>query len=136
MIYTLNTYIFILFYIILHPYFITFTNIFCKQRNEAAYIRIIKVGEALKLPISNYPVRNDKLSTTMSRALSDDEASKEMKKMVTFILQEASEKAKEIRIKADEEFNIEKAKLVRQETTAIETNFSKRLGQAEVKRKM
>lgn len=72
----------------------------------------------------------------MSRALSDDEASKEMKKMVTFILQEASEKAKEIRIKADEEFNIEKAKLVRQETTSIETNFSKRLGQAEVKRKM
>jgi len=72
----------------------------------------------------------------MSRALSDEEASKEMKKMVTFILQEASEKAKEIRIKADEEFNIEKAKLVRQETTAIETNFSKRLGQAEVKRKM
>lgn len=72
----------------------------------------------------------------MSRALSDDEASKEMKKMVTFILQEASEKAKEIRIKADEEFNIEKAKLVRQETTAIENNFSKRLGMAEVKRKM
>lgn len=72
----------------------------------------------------------------MSRALSDEEASKEMKKMVTFIMQEASEKAKEIRIKADEEFNIEKAKLVRQETSSIEANFAKRLGQAEVKRKM
>lgn len=72
----------------------------------------------------------------MSRALSDEEASKEMKKMVTFIMQEASEKSKEIRIKADEEFNIEKAKLVLQETTSIEANFSKRLGQAEVKRKM
>jgi len=72
----------------------------------------------------------------MSRALSDEEASKEMKKMVTFIMQEASEKAKEIRIKADEEFNIEKAKLVLQETTSIEANFAKRLGQAEVKRKM
>lgn len=72
----------------------------------------------------------------MSRALSDEEASKEMKKMVTFIMQEASEKAKEIRIKADEEFNIEKAKLVRQETTSIEANFEKRLSQAEVKRKM
>ncbi len=72
----------------------------------------------------------------MSRALSDEEASKEMKKMVTFIMQEATEKSKEIRIKADEEFNIEKAKLVRQETTSIETNFSKRLGQSEVKRKM
>ena len=72
----------------------------------------------------------------MSRALSDEEASKEMKKMVTFIMQEASEKAKEIKIKADEEFNIEKAKLVRQETTSIEMNFAKRLSQAEVKRKM
>lgn len=82
------------------------------------------------------PVRSYIVALEMSRALSDEEASKEMKKMVTFILQEASEKAKEIRIKADEEFNIEKAKLVRQETTAIETNFSKRLGQAEVKRKM
>ena len=72
----------------------------------------------------------------MSRALSDEEASKEMKKMVTFIMQEASEKAKELRIKADEEFNVEKAKLVLQETTSIEANFSKRLCQAEVKRKM
>jgi V-type H+-transporting ATPase subunit E len=72
----------------------------------------------------------------MSRALSDEEASKEMKKMVTFIMQEATEKAKEIRIKADEEFNIEKAKLVLQETTSIEANYEKRLAQAEVKRKM
>jgi V-type H+-transporting ATPase subunit E len=72
----------------------------------------------------------------MSRALSDDEASKEMKKMVTFIMQEATEKHKEIKIKADEEFNIEKAKLIRQETTAIESSFTKRLGQAEIKRKM
>lgn len=72
----------------------------------------------------------------MSRALSDEEASKEMKKMVAFIMQEATEKAKEIKIKADEEFNIEKAKLVRQETTSIETNFAKRLNQADVKRKM
>lgn len=77
-----------------------------------------------------------KTVSEMSRALSDEEASKEMKKMVTFIMQEASEKAKEIRIKADEEFNIEKAKLVLHETTSIEANFSKRLGQAEVKRKM
>ena len=88
------------------------------------------------MPNFKYPVRSWKLIDAMSRALSDEEASKEMKKMVTFILQEASEKAKEIRIKADEEFNIEKAKLVRQETAAIETNFSKRLGQADVKRKM
>ncbi len=72
----------------------------------------------------------------MSRAFTDDEASKEMKKMVTFILQEANEKAKEIRIKADEEFNIEKAKLVRQETTSIESNYIRKLNQVDVKKKM
>lgn len=86
--------------------------------------------------LPNYPDSCCELVILMSRALSDEEASKEMKKMLTFIMQEATEKAKEIKIKADEEFNIEKAKLVRQETTSIETNFSKRLGQAEVKRKM
>ena len=35
--------------------------------------------------------------------------------MTAFIKQEASEKAREIEIKADEEFAIEKAKLVQQE---------------------
>lgn len=70
------------------------------------------------------------------KGLSDDEASKEMKKMVAFIMQEAAEKSREIQIKADEEFNIEKAKLVRQETTTIEQQYQKKLKQADVKRKM
>lgn len=39
---------------------------------------------------------------------------------MTFIKQEALEKAREIRVKADEEFAIEKAKLVKQETSAID----------------
>jgi V-type H+-transporting ATPase subunit E len=38
--------------------------------------------------------------------------------------------------KADEEFNIEKAKLVRSETVAIEAFFEKKLKQAEITRKM
>ena len=59
-----------------------------------------------------------------------------MKKMVAFIMQEAAEKSREINVKADEEFNIEKAKLVRQETTAIEQQFERKIKQAEVKRKM
>lgn len=71
-----------------------------------------------------------------TKPLSDDEASKEMKKMVAFIMQEAEEKCRELRIRADEEFNIEKAKLVRQETETIEQQFQKKLKQAEVKRKM
>jgi len=46
----------------------------------------------------------------MSRpgALDDNEMQSEMKKMVAFISQEAQEKAREIQVKADEEFAIEK----------------------------
>jgi V-type H+-transporting ATPase subunit E len=54
----------------------------------------------------------------------------ELKKMTAFIRQEALEKAKEIQIKADEEFAIEKSKLVRQETTAIDTAYEKKFKQA------
>ncbi|KAJ3111626.1 Dynein heavy chain 6, axonemal [Phlyctochytrium bullatum] len=54
----------------------------------------------------------------MSGRLNDTEVAAEMTKM------------------ADEEFNIEKAKLVRQETIAIEAFYQKKLKQAEVARKM
>ena len=50
--------------------------------------------------------------------------------MTAFIRQEALEKAKEIEIKADEEFAIEKSKLVRQETSSIDTNYEKKFKQA------
>ena len=68
--------------------------------------------------------------------LNDTEVNNEMNKMVAFIKQEALEKAREIKVKADEEFNIEKAKLVRQETIAIDLFYSKKTKQAEVQRKM
>ncbi|KAJ1514732.1 V-ATPase V1 sector subunit E, partial [Coelomomyces lativittatus] len=71
-----------------------------------------------------------------SRALNDEQAQNEMKKMIAFIKQEALEKAKEIKIKADEEFNIEKAKFVRQETANIDALFQKKIKQAEVQRKI
>jgi len=54
----------------------------------------------------------------------------ELKKMTAFIRQEALEKAKEIQIKADEEFAIEKSKLVRQETSSIDSQFAKKHKQA------
>lgn len=50
--------------------------------------------------------------------------------MTAFIKQEALEKASEIRIKADEEFAIEKSKLVRQETSTIDTSYEKKFKQA------
>ena len=50
--------------------------------------------------------------------------------MTAFIRQEALEKAKEIQIKADEEFAIEKSKLVRQETSSIDSQYQKKHKQA------
>lgn len=76
------------------------------------------------------------MSSTSLKPLSDDEASKEMKKMVAFIMQEAAEKCREIQVKADEEFNIEKAKFVNQETATIEQQYARKLKQAEVKRRI
>ncbi len=68
--------------------------------------------------------------------MNDDEVLNEMKKMVAFIKQEAMEKAREIQVKADEEFAIEKAKIVRQEAIQIDASFEKRRKQAEVSQKI
>ncbi|KAI1760576.1 ATPase, V1/A1 complex, subunit E [Hypoxylon sp. FL1150] len=63
-------------------------------------------------------------------ALSDDQVGQELRKMTAFIKQEALEKAREIEIKANEEFSIEKSKLVRQDTDAIDAAHAKKLKQA------
>ncbi|KAI8367060.1 ATP synthase subunit [Blakeslea trispora] len=76
------------------------------------------------------------MSTPTARPLNDDEVFNEMKKMVAFIKQEAVEKAREIKVKADEEFNIEKAKIVRQESLNIESVFERKIKQAEVQKKI
>lgn len=50
--------------------------------------------------------------------------------MTAFIRQEALEKAREIQLKADEEFAIEKSQLVRQETSSIDASYEKKFKQA------
>lgn len=50
--------------------------------------------------------------------------------MTAFIRQEALEKAREIQLKADEEFAIEKANLVRQETSSVDAQYEKKFKQA------
>ncbi|KAJ9666746.1 V-ATPase V1 sector subunit E [Coniosporium apollinis] len=66
----------------------------------------------------------------MAAPMSDDQVASELKKMTAFIRQEALEKAREIQLKADEEFAIEKSKLVRQETSSIDSSYEKRFKQA------
>jgi len=68
--------------------------------------------------------------------MNDDEVLSEMNKMVAFIKQEALEKAREIRVKADEEFAIEKAKLVKQEQQAIDAQHEKKRKGSEVSQKI
>nr|POE66197.1 v-type proton atpase subunit e [Quercus suber] len=63
-------------------------------------------------------------------AMSDDQVATELRKMTAFIRQEAQEKAHEIHFKADEEFSIEKSKLVRQETARIDSEYDKKSKQA------
>ncbi|KAI1819694.1 ATPase, V1/A1 complex, subunit E [Xylaria intraflava] len=63
-------------------------------------------------------------------ALSDDQVGQELRKMTAFIKQEATEKANEIEIKAKQEFSIEKSKLVREETDAIDASYAKKFKQA------
>ncbi|PWN22112.1 putative vacuolar ATP synthase subunit E [Microstroma glucosiphilum] len=72
----------------------------------------------------------------MSRPMNDDEVLNEMKKMVAFIKQEAMEKAREIQVKADEEFAIEKSKIVRQEAVSIDSAHEKKIKQAQVANKI
>jgi V-type H+-transporting ATPase subunit E len=50
--------------------------------------------------------------------------------MTAFIRQEALEKAREIQLKADEEFAIEKSKLVREEIASIDSSYEKKFKQA------
>ncbi|KAF9768411.1 V-ATPase V1 sector subunit E [Fusarium sp. DS 682] len=63
-------------------------------------------------------------------ALSDQQVNNELSKMTAFIKQEAMEKAREIEIKANEEFEMEKSKLVRQETDTIDSQYEKKFKQA------
>ncbi|KAJ2008434.1 V-ATPase V1 sector subunit E [Coemansia sp. RSA 2322] len=74
--------------------------------------------------------------STAIRPMNDEEVFSEMNKMVAFIRQESLEKAREIKVKADEEFNIEKAKLVRQESINVEEQFRRKVKQAEVKQRI
>lgn len=56
--------------------------------------------------------------------------------MKSFIEREAKEKVEEILAKAEEEFNIEKARLVQQEKLKIMAYFERKEKQVEMQRKM
>ncbi|CAB3374726.1 Hypothetical predicted protein [Cloeon dipterum] len=68
--------------------------------------------------------------------LSDDEVKRQIEHMTKFIEQEAIEKASEIDAKGEEEFNLEKGKMVQQSRLKIMEFFEKREKQVELNRKI
>ncbi|KAM0685217.1 V-ATPase V1 sector subunit E [Conglomerata obtusa] len=62
----------------------------------------------------------------------EDTQDTNIERMTSFIQLEAQEKANEIRIKSIEDYNTEKAKLVRAETEDIEANYETKLKELEI----
>jgi len=69
-------------------------------------------------------------------ALSDADVMKQIKHMMAFIEQEANEKAEEIDAKAEEEFNIEKGRLVQQQRIKIMEYYDRKEKQVELQKKI
>jgi V-type H+-transporting ATPase subunit E len=69
-------------------------------------------------------------------ALSDVDVQKQIKHMMAFIEQEANEKAEEIDAKAEEEFNIEKGRLVQEQRMKIMEFYEKKEKQVELQRRI
>ena len=60
----------------------------------------------------------------------------QIKQMMGFIEQEANEKVEEIDAKAEEEFNIEKGRLVQQQRLKIMEFYERKENQVELQKKM
>lgn len=69
-------------------------------------------------------------------ALSESDVQKQIKQMMGFIEQEANEKVEEIDAKAEEEFNIEKGRLVQQQRLKIMEFYERKEKQVELQKKI
>ncbi|KAL5741150.1 hypothetical protein ACOSP7_027882 [Xanthoceras sorbifolium] len=68
--------------------------------------------------------------------MNDGDVSKQIQQMVRFIRLEAEEKANEISIAAEEEFNIEKLQLLEVEKKKIKQDYERKAKQVEVRKKI
>jgi len=68
--------------------------------------------------------------------MNDAEVNAQIQQMVQFIHQEAKEKAAEIKLKADEEFNIEKLRMVETEKQKIRAEYERKEKQVEVSKRI
>jgi len=68
--------------------------------------------------------------------MNDQEVFTQINQMVQFIHQEAREKASEIKLKTDEEFNIEKLRMVEAEKQKIRAEYERKEKQVEVQKRI
>ncbi|KAK4747901.1 hypothetical protein SAY87_014487 [Trapa incisa] len=68
--------------------------------------------------------------------MNNADVSKQIQQMVRFIRQEAEEKANEISVSAEEEFNIEKLQLVEAEKKKIRQEYERKEKQVEIRKKI
>jgi len=66
----------------------------------------------------------------------DADANKRIKQMINFIKQEAHEKAEEIRLKAEEDFQVEKGKIINPERLKLNQEFEKKFKELEIQRRI
>merc|ERR1712098_193515 len=77
--------------------------------------RIYKKSNQLQLNFNNCLGLSCNRNPKIKMTLSDADVGKQMNHMIAFIKQESKEKAEEIEIRAEEEFNIEKGRLINQQ---------------------
>lgn len=68
--------------------------------------------------------------------MNDEQVKQQIQQMVSFIKQEADDKANEIRTKAEEDFNIRKLNAVNEARVKISSEYAKKTKAIEVNRKM
>ncbi|KAK4744260.1 hypothetical protein SAY87_010572 [Trapa incisa] len=68
--------------------------------------------------------------------MNDGDVSRQIQQMIQFIRQEAEEKANEISVSAEEEFNIEKMQIVDSEKKKIRQEYERKAKQVEVRKKI
>ncbi|KAG8467563.1 hypothetical protein KFE25_000879 [Diacronema lutheri] len=68
--------------------------------------------------------------------MNEDQVQKQIEQMVKFIRQEAVEKAREIHVKAEEEFNIEKLRMVEAEKARIRSEYERKEKDIEVTKRI
>merc|ERR1711928_273956 len=98
--------------------------------------RLLRRSRLLSSPIFILDSSFEFLNKQSKMALSDSDVQKQIKQMMGFIEQEANEKVEEIDAKAEEEFNIEKGRLVQQQRLKIMEFYERKEKQVELQKKI